>query len=100
MLFFVPDHVGCPRESEGQIHLYRKRSGQMAEKNIIKNPEGVNASGAILTEEDLKRDRAYHTAVAMTKRLLDEGRITSEECDRICREHVRNYRPTLAPIMP
>ena len=47
----------------------------MAEKNIIKNPEGINSSEAILTEEDLKRDREYHTAVAMTKRTLYEGRI-------------------------
>jgi len=39
-------------------------------------------------------------AVKLTERLLEEGRITPEEYERICREHIRKYRPTLAPVMP
>ena len=73
--------------------------GQMAEKHITKDPEEIRTQRVHLTEEDLQRDFRYHMAVRITKNLLDEGRISQEECDRICREHVRNYRPTLAPIM-
>lgn len=72
----------------------------MAEKHIITNPEELKGQTIQLTDEDLQRDFRYHMAVNITKNLFGEGLISQEECDRICREHVRNYRPTLAPIMP
>lgn len=71
----------------------------MAEKHIITDPEEKRGQAAPLTEADLDRDFQYHMAVKLTKNLLDEGRITQEEYERICREHVRNFSPTLAPIM-
>ena len=73
--------------------------GYMAEKHIITNPEEIRGQAAQLTEDDLKRDYRYHMAVKITERLLEEGRITPEEYERICREHIRKYRPTLAPVM-
>ena len=71
----------------------------MADKHIITNPEEIRDQAASLTEKDLERDFRYHMAVKLTKNLLDKGRITQEEYERICREHVRNFSPTLAPIM-
>lgn len=72
----------------------------MAEKHIITNPEEIRGQAEPLTAENLERDFQYHMAVKITKKLLDEGRITAEEYERICREHTRNFSPTLAPIMP
>ena len=66
---------------------------------FITNPEEIRGQAAQLTEDDLKRDYRYHMAVKITERLLEEGRITPEEYERICREHIRKYCPTLAPVM-
>ena len=71
----------------------------MAEKHIITNPEEIRGRAEPLTAEDLERDFRYHMAVKLTRNLLDEGGITPEEYERICREHVRNFSPTLAPLM-
>lgn len=73
--------------------------GHMAEKHIITNPEEIREPAVKLTEDDLRRDYQYHMAVRITKKLLEEGRVTPEEYERICRELIRKYRPTLAPIM-
>lgn len=71
----------------------------MAEKNIITNPKEKIKQTVSLTEKELERDFQYHIAVKLTKKLLDEGRITKDEYEHICREHVHNYRPTLAAII-
>ena len=51
----------------------------MAEKNIIKNPEGVNASGAILTEEDLKRIRDYIDDPMTATTFKNKGRMPNRQ---------------------
>lgn len=51
------------------------------------------------TTEDLKREFRYYMAVKLTKKLLDNDMITREEYERICKAHIKNFKPTLAPLM-
>ena len=67
-------------------------------KHII-DPEEITTEPAALTEADLKRDFEYHMAMQITQVLLDEGRITAEEYEQICREHVQVFNSTLAPLI-
>ena len=80
-------------------NTYKGVDEHMAEKNIITNPKEKINQTVSLTEKELERDFHYHIAVKLTKKLLGEGRITKDEYEHICREHVHNYRPTLAAIM-
>ena len=71
----------------------------MAEKHIYSDPTKVIRELSEVTDEEMKREYEYHIALAMTKKLLDEGMITSEEYENIRREHIRNFMPELAPLM-
>jgi len=72
----------------------------MEEKHIITNLDVPERQRVGVTEEELRRDYRYRMALRFTEKLLAEGRITPEEYEKICREHIKNFRPTLAPIMP
>lgn len=66
-----------------------KKEGSIPGKNKAHRP----------TTEELKRDFRYYMAVKLTKKMLDNDLITQEEYERICRAHIKNFKPTLAPLM-
>ena len=52
-----------------------------------------------LTEKQFYDELNYHRAEKLTKKMLDKGLITSDECDRILAEARKIFVPYLAEIL-
>lgn len=52
-----------------------------------------------LTEKQFYDEINYHRAEKMTKKMLDKGLITSEECDKILAEARKIFVPFLAELL-
>lgn len=110
-LFYCKLVVFLSRETEEWINSLGKEYDLMKVTEIIPTTDSISSadrSGESITgrykarrptTEELKRDFRYYMAVKFTKQMLDNYLITQEEYERICKAHIKNFKPTLAPLM-
>lgn len=51
------------------------------------------------TDENMQNDLQFYIAKRLTSKLLEEGMSTEDEYRRVMLENVRNFSPTLAPLL-
>ncbi len=52
------------------------------------------------TNEDMQNEYNYFLAEQLTKKLLDEGRISSDEFDKIMAKNRKSFSPFISKIVP
>ena len=52
------------------------------------------------TNEDMQNEYNYFLAEQLTKKLLDEGRISSDEFDKIMAKNRKSFSPFISKIIP
>lgn len=52
------------------------------------------------TNEDMQNEYNYYLAEQLTKKLLDEGLISSDEFDKIMEKNRKTFSPFISKIIP
>lgn len=66
----------------------------------ITSPDGASMpAGYRLSDKQLYDEVNYHRAMKLTKKMMDRGLITSEECDNILAEARKIFVPIMAELL-
>ena len=68
---------------------------------VTQIPDGImNTEVPKPTNEEMQNEYNYYLAEQLTKKLLDEGLISSDEFDKIMEKNRKTFSPFISKIIP